>query len=429
MSATEENRPSPDGVVPDLTPEALDRLLSAPNAPPLLLDLWAPWCQPCLAQAPILQRLAAVTAGRLRVVKLDIQQHPGVAEGLKVRGIPALVLFRNGHEVARLSGQRSFEQLCSWVDEKGDETVVDTSVPAFKPPPPLGGAFYGDEGLRGFLRDRALALAAEGNIENPRFPAWTGDRGSVSCAIVRHQDPEVFARITGLPAVVGFCLHFVDVATPEAIKATFEAIPVGADVRGVAPRLLLRWLADDTLPWPAHLGPDAERVRLDWLRMCRDWLDGEPPLPDEWTALASRAQALMLPDANRSVQHHFGQMMSRLSPPPSPDEATWGGLLMMYGTFQQVTLVQREMGWTDEDFAVEVSRERWFKSRCADPGAISDEERDALVAEYEAGHAAIEAEQGHRMQRFCDEYPERMTPKRRRLQAQLIESLREVQAP
>ena len=58
MSVSDIARPSTDTAIPHLTPEALDRLLSAPGQPPLLLDLWAAGCHPCLALAPVVQRLA-----------------------------------------------------------------------------------------------------------------------------------------------------------------------------------------------------------------------------------------------------------------------------------------------------------------------------------------------------------------------------------
>lgn len=71
---------------------------------PFLLDFTAAWCGPCKALAPILEELAAETAGAVRVGKLDIDGSPDVATRLGVRGAPTLVVFRDGKEVKRRIG-------------------------------------------------------------------------------------------------------------------------------------------------------------------------------------------------------------------------------------------------------------------------------------------------------------------------------------
>lgn len=71
---------------------------------PVLLDLWAPWCGPCLMLAPVLEQLAAELAGRVRVGKLNIDENPLTAGRFNVRSIPTLLVLKAGQEVDRIVG-------------------------------------------------------------------------------------------------------------------------------------------------------------------------------------------------------------------------------------------------------------------------------------------------------------------------------------
>jgi thioredoxin 2 len=73
---------------------------------PVLVDLWAPWCGPCRMISPILEALAAEMAGRVRVVKLNIDENPATAARFNIQSIPALLVFRGGREVDRMVGVR-----------------------------------------------------------------------------------------------------------------------------------------------------------------------------------------------------------------------------------------------------------------------------------------------------------------------------------
>ena len=78
---------------------------------PVLVDFYADWCGPCKALAPVLQQVARAHAGRLRVVKLDVDKNPAVAQQFRVQGVPTLVLFKDGQPVWRQSGVLPAEAL------------------------------------------------------------------------------------------------------------------------------------------------------------------------------------------------------------------------------------------------------------------------------------------------------------------------------
>ena len=83
---------------------------------PVLLDFWAEWCGPCKMIAPILDAIAEDYKGRLRVVKLNIDENPQTPQKYNVRGIPTLLLFHSGSVAAQQVGAVSKAQLQAFID-------------------------------------------------------------------------------------------------------------------------------------------------------------------------------------------------------------------------------------------------------------------------------------------------------------------------
>jgi thioredoxin 2 len=71
---------------------------------PVVVDLWAPWCGPCRMIAPVLGDLAEHHAGRLKVIKVNVDEQPALATRFAAHSIPLLVVLRDGHEVDRIVG-------------------------------------------------------------------------------------------------------------------------------------------------------------------------------------------------------------------------------------------------------------------------------------------------------------------------------------
>ena len=81
-----------------------NEVLNASASVPVLVDCWAPWCGPCRMIAPVLDQLTAESGGRYKIVKLNVDENPGISAQYQIRSIPTMLIFKHGKVVDQIVG-------------------------------------------------------------------------------------------------------------------------------------------------------------------------------------------------------------------------------------------------------------------------------------------------------------------------------------
>jgi putative thioredoxin len=101
-------------------------VLEASNTVPVIVDFWAPWCEPCKTLTPILEKLVKAAGGRVRLVKMNIDEHPSIAGQLRVQSIPAVFAFKDGRPLDGFAGAVQESQVKEFIDRiVGQEVGAD----------------------------------------------------------------------------------------------------------------------------------------------------------------------------------------------------------------------------------------------------------------------------------------------------------------
>ncbi|WP_052210187.1 thioredoxin family protein [Dickeya fangzhongdai] len=339
----------------------LDAVLSQ-NESPVLLDLWAPWCQPCLAIAPTLKNLAYQAGRAVTVVKLDVERYPDAMQRFGVRGIPTLLLFKHGKLASRQMGALTLSELKQWLQSEG--ITLDNPPAASLRTDASWPAFYGDPSLHAFLAQRLTQHVAAGQVVRFGTPYWVDDRGTISATLAHHESMTVFERVTGLPAAVAVILESVPFLTPQQAEALFEVLTPDKDVWAVPLQWVRFLLSDACQPWSDWLqAPQLDALRKQWLALTDRYLSGQAVPAHDWEPVRQYTSAWKAePDATQELENALVDILAALSPAPVAAAETWQTLRDPINAILW-QIAQIDAGWTPAERAVPAKRDLWFKAQ------------------------------------------------------------------
>jgi len=187
--------PTPNGAgswIKDTTTQAFPKdVLEESRRQPVLVDFWAPWCGPCKTLSPIIEKVVKAANGAVRLVKMNIDDHPSIAGQLGIQSIPAVIAFQNGQPVDGFVGALPEGQVKAFIDRLA------------APAGPSDSEILVEEGNR-LLGEKDVAGAAE------------------------HFAAALAANATSLPAIVGLASCHLAAGNLDAARQTLAAVPPAA---------------------------------------------------------------------------------------------------------------------------------------------------------------------------------------------------------
>src|SRR6201991_2630821 len=107
-----------DAVVTEATTQSFVKdVIEASKQQPVLVDFWAPWCGPCKQLTPILEKVVRAAKGKVKLVKMNIDEHPAIPGQMGIQSIPAVVAFSNGQPVDHFLGALPESQVTAFIDK------------------------------------------------------------------------------------------------------------------------------------------------------------------------------------------------------------------------------------------------------------------------------------------------------------------------
>src|SRR3954466_8529361 len=131
MAQTDGMTMTPDALVSETTTQGFVKdVIEASKQQPVLVDFWAPWCGPCKQLTPILEKVVRAAKGKVKLVKMNIDDHPAIPGQMGIQSIPAVIAFSNGQPVDGFMGALPESQIVEFLERltKGKVAPDDQDI-------------------------------------------------------------------------------------------------------------------------------------------------------------------------------------------------------------------------------------------------------------------------------------------------------------
>ena len=165
-------RIAPDGItgghVKDTTTQGFPQdVIAESRKQPVLVDFWAPWCGPCKQLTPIIEKVVNASGGRVKLVKMNIDDHPAIAGQLGIQSIPAVIAFKNGQPVDGFMGAQPEAKIREFIDKVAGPDSAAADIAAALT---AAGDAFGAGDLEGAMQVYSLPLPRKTRTMKRRLP-------------------------------------------------------------------------------------------------------------------------------------------------------------------------------------------------------------------------------------------------------------------
>ena len=195
---------------------------------PVLVDFWAPWCGPCKQLQPVLEKVVAAAGGRVKLVKMNIDEHPAIAGQLGIQSIPAVIAFKNGQPVDGFMGAVPESQIRDFIQKlvgkDAGEPQVEEALAAARQAQEAGDLQTAASIYDAVLQEAPDSIEAIGGLAGLLFDA--GDKEAAEEVLARvPADKQEAPAIAGLRARMALAAQAADLGNPAELERKLSENP------------------------------------------------------------------------------------------------------------------------------------------------------------------------------------------------------------